>query len=168
MVGSKVSLERQRGVAAVEMGILLGILVLIVFGITEFGRAMYQYDTLAKSVRAAARFLVVYDSEDPDVQSRARCLAVFGVPNCTDATLQPVLPGLSTSNVDIGVPHVGAPGYDASLQGVATAGGAGTMDLVRVTIGPPAASYRFVSIVPFVVPDMDFGPISAVMPKSFF
>lgn len=51
------TLKTQRGVAAVEFGILLIPLVLLAFGITEYGRAMYQYNALGKSVRSAARYL---------------------------------------------------------------------------------------------------------------
>ncbi|MCM5572082.1 pilus assembly protein [Burkholderiaceae bacterium FT117] len=157
---------RQRGVAAVEMGIVLGLLAIIVFGITELGRAMYQYDALTKSARAAARYLAVYDSADAAVQGRARCVAVFGNPDCAAAGVVPAVPGLSVANVAVAVGTAGAPGYDASLQGVET--GMGTMDLVRVTIGAPATPYTFVSVVSFVIPDIEFGPISATMPKSFF
>ena len=157
---------RQRGVAAVELGIVLTLLVTIVFGITEFGRAMYQYDALTKSARAAARYLAVYDSADPAVQARTRCVAVFNNPDCSAANATPAAPGLTTANVDVAVGTAGAPGFDPALQGVVT--GEGTMDLVRVTIGAPAAPYTFVSLVSFVVPDIQFGPISATMPKSFF
>lgn len=156
----------QRGVAAVEMGIVLALLVTIVFGITELGRALYQYDALTKSVRAAARYLAVYDSADAAVQARTRCVAVYGNPDCAAAGAAPVVPGLTVANVDVAVPAVGAPGFDAGLQGVAT--GEGTIDLVRVTIGPPATAFTFVSLVSFVIPDISFGPISATMPKSFF
>ena len=156
----------QRGVAAIEMAIVLFVLLLIAFGITEFGRAMYQYEALTKSARAAARYLAVYDSDDPAIQARARCVAVFGNPDCDANGLVPAVPGLTVGNVAIAVPTNGAPGFDPTLQAVDTE--RGTLDLVRVTIGPPAAPFVFQSIVPFVVPDISFGAISALMPKSFF
>ena len=164
-VGSR-SAGAQRGVAAVEMGIVLGLLVVIVFGITELGRALYQYDALTKSARAAARYLAVYDSADGTVQARTRCMAVVGNPDCAASGAVPVVPGLSTANIDVAVGMADAPGFDPALQGVQT--GQGTMDLVRVTIGSPGTPFRFVSVVPFVIPDIEFGPIAATMPKSFF
>lgn len=148
------------------MAVLLFVLVLIGFGITELGRAMYQYEALTKSARAAARYLAVYDSTDPVVQSAARCLAAFGNPDCSASGALPVVPGIGTANVDVAVSTPGAAGFDPALQGVET--GEGTLDLVRVTIGPPATAYAFVSIVPFVVPNVSFGPISVTMPKTFF
>lgn len=153
--------SRQRGVAAVEMGIVIALLAVIVFGITEFGRAMYQYDALVKGARAAARYLAVHDSSNSAVHQRTKCVAVYGNPNCSASGVVAMAPGLTVANVDVADPV-----SDPTLQGVAT--GDGTMDLVRVTIGPPASVYHFVSLVPFVVPDIDFGPISATMPKSFF
>jgi Flp pilus assembly protein TadG len=147
---------RQRGVAAVEFAIVLTLLVTIVFGITEFGRAMYQYDTLTKSARAAARYLAVYDAADPAVRNRAACVAVFGAPTCSGPTL---LPGLGVGNVQALDPTT-----DGSLQAVPVSGGLGTMDLVQVTI----SGYRFESVVPFIVPNLLFGPIVARMPQSFF
>jgi Flp pilus assembly protein TadG len=148
--------SRQRGVAAVELGIVLTLLAAIVFGITEFGRAMYQYDALTKSARAAARFLAVYDAADVNVRTRAQCIAVHGNPACTGPVL---MPGLTTANVQALDPTT-----DATLQGVAVFGGVGTMDMVQITV----SGFRFVSLVPFVVPDMPFGPIVARMPQSFF
>jgi len=127
---------------------------------------MYYYDALTKSARAAARYLAVYDSANPAVQGRARCVAVFGNPDCSATGVVPVVPGLSVANVGVSVSTAGAPGFDAALQAVDT--GMGTMDLVRVTIGAPATPYTFVSVVSFVIPDIEFGPISATMPKSFF
>ena len=48
---------RQSGLAAVEFAIVLPVIVLIAFAMTELGRGLYQYNTLSKAVHAAARFL---------------------------------------------------------------------------------------------------------------
>ena len=48
---------RQKGVAAVEMAIVLPLLVLVFGGMIEYGRLMWHYDVLAKATRDAARFL---------------------------------------------------------------------------------------------------------------
>jgi Flp pilus assembly protein TadG len=147
----------QRGVAAVELGIVLSLLVTIVFGITELGRAMYQYDALTKGARAAARYVAIYDSENANVRSRAACMAVYGSPTCSGT---PMAPNLTTLNVQVDVPTT-----LASLQGVSAFGGtSGTLDLVQVTI----SGYKFTSLVPFVVPDIPFGPIVAIMPQGSF
>src|SRR5688572_25770643 len=69
------SRARQRGLALLELGISISVLITIAFGITEFGRAIYQYNTLAKAVRDATRFLSTRDAVDAAAKDQARCLA---------------------------------------------------------------------------------------------
>jgi|GEM_PF-478340 len=47
--------KKLRGMAAVEFGLVLPILVLLVFGIAEFGIAFYREGVLAGAVREGAR-----------------------------------------------------------------------------------------------------------------
>lgn len=47
----------QRGVAAVELAFILPVLLIILSGIIEYGRALWYYDALAKGARDAARYL---------------------------------------------------------------------------------------------------------------
>ena len=89
-----------RGVAAVELAILLPFVMLpLAFGIVDYGRAFFYYNTLAKSVRDGARLLAQNSPDDPtygEKIAQARCLVVHGNPNCTGPTLAP---GLSTDHV---------------------------------------------------------------------
>jgi Flp pilus assembly protein TadG len=58
--------HRQVGVALIEFALVLPFLLLLAFITTEYGRALYQYNTLAKSVRDAVRFLSIQDlGSDP-------------------------------------------------------------------------------------------------------
>lgn len=156
---------RQRGVAAVELGFVLIVLVFLVFGITEIGRAVYQYEALTKSARAAARYLGTRMATSADVQLAARCLAVYGVARapCAGDGLVPVVPGLTVANVVVSEPI-----SNLALRQIRTADGGASIDLVTVTISPANAPYRFVSIVPFVFPSIDFAPINAAMPQVYF
>lgn len=145
---------RQQGVALVELAISLGVLVAIAFGITEFGRAIYQYDTLAKAARDAVRYLSTRAPGDLAAQDQARCLAVFGNPACAGNAL---VPGLTTAMVGI-CDAVSCPA-DHAMQGAAP-----VINLASVTIGGPnAAPFVFGSLVSFIVPDITFGPIGATM-----
>lgn len=87
----------QHGVALVEFTLMLPFLLLLTFITTEFGRALYQYNTLAKSVRDAARYLSV-QSPGADITQAAQNLVVYGKPNPGPGD-PPVAQGLSTSNV---------------------------------------------------------------------
>ncbi|WP_280155679.1 TadE/TadG family type IV pilus assembly protein [Piscinibacter sp. XHJ-5] len=143
-----------RGVAAVELALLLMPLVLITFGATEIGRAIYTYNTLDKTVRDATRYLSQHGSGDVTVQNQAACLAVYGNTTCTAPALAP---GLTVSNVSVCDP-VACP---ATHQGVAT--GLGTVNLVSISIGAPATAYTFSSLVSFVFPSLNFNSISCTM-----
>jgi Flp pilus assembly protein TadG len=48
-----------KGQAMVEMALVIFFLVLLIFGMTEFGRAMYTKNTLTNAARAGARVAVV-------------------------------------------------------------------------------------------------------------
>lgn len=90
--------NRQRGVAMVELAIVLPLLLAICFGITEFGRAIYTYNTLAKSARDAARYLSTQAAADTAAWTTAKNLVRYGNPAGTGSLL---LPGLQDSMVEV-------------------------------------------------------------------
>jgi len=51
--------DRERGAAAVEFAIVVGFLVMIVFGVIEFGLAFWQVQNLRSATREAARVAAV-------------------------------------------------------------------------------------------------------------
>lgn len=141
-----------KGVAAVEFGILLIPLVILVFGITEYGRAIYSYNTLAKSVRDAARYLTSQTPGDAAEHAVAKCMAVFGNRDCEGS---PLAPGLNTSMVQTCDQTLPCTGVSTS-----TSTGSGTINLVVVRI----QDYPYDPIVDFVMPDsIKFGTISTSM-----
>ncbi|ALX16778.1 pilus assembly protein TadG [Burkholderia cepacia JBK9] len=93
--------SRTRGVAAVEFALVLIPMIMLSTGVAEFGRAIYQYETLTKSTRDAARYLSVWlptDSAYP--VSQAQCLVVYGSTTCGSSGTE-LVPGLTTSMVTI-------------------------------------------------------------------
>jgi Flp pilus assembly protein TadG len=50
----------QSGVAMVEFAVVLPLMLLLILGVAEFGRAFMQYNVLTKSVRDGARHLAQY------------------------------------------------------------------------------------------------------------
>ena len=98
----------EAGTQLAEMAIVLPLL-LVLFGATaEFGRFFYTYNTLAKSTRAAARYLTASNKATDD---DAKSLAVYGT---TDDGGTPVLSGLSTGNVNI--TREGPTGYPETVK----------------------------------------------------
>jgi hypothetical protein len=86
--------NRQSGVALVEFALVLPLLLLMTFIVIEYSRALYQYNTLTKSVRDAARFLSV---QSPGAGiTQAKNLVVYGNPAGTGT---PLAVGLTTSQV---------------------------------------------------------------------
>ena len=144
------SRSAQHGVATVELAILLIPLVLLVFGISEYGRAIYQYNTLAKGTRSAVRYLTQQSAGNSTHIGIAKCLAVHGNIGCTGA---PLAPGLNTSMVSVcdATTCVGSHANQPT--------GSGVVNLVTVTI----SGYPFTSLVPSLLPNITFGNISATM-----
>lgn len=132
-----------------ELGIVIVPLVLLAFGITEFGRAFYQYNTLAKATRDAARFLSAQGAGDPIELATARCIAVHGNRDCSG---DPLVPDLTADMV-----VVLDSSNSASHANQPT--GSGVVNLVTVQV----TGYPFTSLVSFVVPNMTFSPIATTM-----
>lgn len=151
-------LRRQRGVALVEFALVLPLLLLLVFGITEFSRALFEYDTLAKATRDAARYLTTTAPGDPTARGVATCLAVYGSTTCGGT---PLAPGLTTAMVRIcdSADASQCPGDPPYALGVG-------IDLVAVKIvGFSFASAVDVSTMGWHIglPSITFGPIATTM-----
>ncbi|NMM79514.1 pilus assembly protein TadE [Acidovorax sp. SRB_14] len=94
--------NKEHGVAIIEFALILPLLLILTFIATEFGRAIYQYNTITKSVRDAARYLSM---QDPTIKVNdlgkitiARNLVVYGNPNPGIGDL-PLAIGLKLENV---------------------------------------------------------------------
>jgi hypothetical protein len=150
--------NRQKGMAIVEFALILPLLLILTFITTEFGRALYEYNTLVKSARDAVRYLSMQDSSikttDPGRIAIAQNLVVYGVPApASDA--RPLAPGLTAANVP-------ATGISWKMEGANPA-----INTVTITI----TGYRFTPLVTgalgIVFGDADggvtFNDITAVM-----
>lgn len=158
MMKAQINHQNQRGVAAVEFAILIIPMLLIVFGITEFGRAMYQYNTLVKTTRDAARYLSTQEAGNGI--GVAKCLAVYGQKICGGSK---IINNLSESMVYV-CDSVNSTSCSAPHAVVQT--GSGVVNLVTVGI----RGYQFESVVSFNIaglsiglPNLTFGDISTTM-----
>ncbi|SDH42464.1 TadE/TadG family type IV pilus assembly protein [Nitrosomonas sp. Nm132] len=94
--------KAMRGAVAVEFALLIPLLLALALGAAEFGRALYQYNTLVKATRDAVRHLSQFNPADTltysKEKSNAECLAVYGKTECKG---DPLVPGLTTDLVFI-------------------------------------------------------------------
>lgn len=84
-----------KGLAAVEFAFVATTLFLLLFGIIEFGRFMYVWNTAQEVTRIAAREAVVSNFTVAE-QNRIRRMAVFGDAISTN----PTLPGAAEITAD--------------------------------------------------------------------
>lgn len=143
--------RHMQGVAAVEFGILLIPLVMLAFGITEFGRAIYSYNSLAKSVRDAARYLTSKTPGDVAEHATAKCMAVHGNHDCSGPALAT---GLKVSMVQTCDAILTCTGVENTILT-----GSGSIKTVTVRI----AGYPYNSFVEYVMPDITFNNIGITM-----
>src|ERR671922_78922 len=101
-------LKREEGAAAIEFALLLPLLMLILFGIIEFGLVLYNQEVITNASREGARYGIVIGSPRPTTGQ------IQGVVNTylTNA-------GLKTGNATVSV--AGAQGASGSDLTVAVA-----------------------------------------------
>lgn len=137
-------MNKARGAALVELAIVLPVLLMMVFGITELGRALYQLNTLGKAADAGVRHLTrawaVLDEDcQPTANWSAAAAATRNYVVHGNATGQgsAVLTGLAPGDV----------GVDARYGTVA--GSDDPACIVRVTVTVPFAGLFGERVVPF-------------------
>lgn len=158
-------IRKQKGVVAVEMALVLIPMLILCFGITELGRAIYLYNGLVKATRGAARYLSQQSLASPpagetasSLRLKARSLALCGDYDCTG---KPAL----VSGLTLGMISECDPVSCASTHANVPTG-AGTTSLVSITVGAGGSPFGFTSIMSWVVPSMNFGSISITMASS--
>jgi Flp pilus assembly protein TadG len=101
-----------KGLAIIEMAIILPILILLTLAAGEFGRAFIQYSRLSHRVQSAARFVAENALQGTTgvalltstVNTQARNLVVYGTPSVGTT---PAVPGLSPDDVVVTVTPAG-------------------------------------------------------------
>ena len=99
------------GTAMVELAIILPLLLFIVFGVTELGRALYQQNMLTQAVELGGRYMArVEDAVNADCSNgdnwagaviEAKNLIEFGcsIGDDADECDTPVVPNLESDNI---------------------------------------------------------------------
>ncbi len=89
-----------------EFAIVLPVLLLLLFGVTELGRALVRYNTLTKAVQDGARYAAAYGllgttgavNVDAQLQTEVRNIVVYGN---TAGTGVPLLAGLQPAQIQV-------------------------------------------------------------------
>ena len=131
----KAPIGKSRGQSMIEFAFILMVLVFLIFGISEFARALYTYNTVIQTTREAARWAVVNVADNGDTVdiARAKNVVVYGNPDV--ATGYPRLPGLTTAIVDVHVEDM-----ELDVNGVA----------INQKVSVSVSGYQFQSMVGFL------------------
>lgn len=141
------TLLRQKGIAAVELGLIIVPMLVLCLGIVEVGRALHYYNGLVKATRGAARYLTGKDLNTNYAadEARAKKIAVCGTSTCDD-TVPSLVPGLTRDNVSVVIDP---------YRNIET--GRGAVSLVAVAI----SGVTFEPMLPFTFEPVSF-PFSEV------
>ena len=87
--------NKERGASLVEFSIAATVFLTVMFGVIEFGRALWTHNALADAARRGARYAVLNaETKKDDVKK----IVVYG---SLDADAKPMLDNLTTDNVDV-------------------------------------------------------------------
>lgn len=87
--------ENERGSTLVEFAIGATVFMTAMFGVLEFGRALWTHNALTDAARRGARYATMHAPADAD---SVKNVVVYGDPAGGG---QPMLPNLSTANVNV-------------------------------------------------------------------
>ncbi|MDX2321758.1 MAG: TadE/TadG family type IV pilus assembly protein [Moritella sp.] len=96
--------KNEQGFAAIEFTMVLPFLLLLIFATAEFGRLLYQYNALNKTVRNASRYLAgnaklgtgIYEIKQ-GIETKVITYIKYGSPN----SVTPLLPNLTSSTIGL-------------------------------------------------------------------
>ena len=133
----------QQGQTLVEFAFVTLIFLIILFGITEFSRALWTWNALVHATREGARYAVVEPS------STVTTIQKYVVYHDPAGSSTPVVPGLSESNVE--VKYFRNDGVEVPKA---------TADVIRVGIN----NYTFDFLVPLYGPGLTLPAFKTTLP----
>jgi Flp pilus assembly protein TadG len=141
----------EQGQALLEFAAVTLLLFTLVFGIIEFGRALWTWNTIAQATRAGARYAAVEIPTSDDAQIKK--VVVYNDPNASSSST-PVVPGLTEANVSVRYLKFGssAAAGDVNTKRVA--------DLIEVSV----VGYQFTFLVSLFGPSISLPPFTTSLP----
>jgi Flp pilus assembly protein TadG len=138
----------QSGTTTVEFAIIGLVMMIVVFAIIEFGRALYTYNVLTEAARRGARMAAVCPVGDPKPAS----VAIFDSGNGTSS----VVSGLTTSNIQI---------QYLDSNGNAIASPAANFNSIRY-VQSSIVGFTLPLIIPAIFPTLSLNGFTATMPRE--
>lgn len=140
----------QRGVTTIEFAIVASLLFIVMFGVIEFGRALFVANMLAESTRRGARVAAVCPVGDPAPAQ----VAIFA----TAGGNSRIAANLTTANVEVSyLNQDGTP-----IANPTAAGNFVQIQYVRVRI----VNYSMQLLIPFVMPEFVLPAFTATLPRE--
>lgn len=141
------AIRAERGASAVEFALVSTILILLIFGIIQFGIAYNRYQGLQAAAREGARIASIGGTESEIANRVRQSQSLFAGPD-----VQVVI----DYSTDDGVSYVGPPICDdatgsnkcTSAAAPTPCGKAGLGNLIRVTASVPSTLDRYAIVIP--------------------
>ncbi|MFC4313499.1 TadE/TadG family type IV pilus assembly protein [Steroidobacter flavus] len=138
----------EQGVTCVEFAIVAAVLFMVIFGVIEFGRALFIANALTESTRRGARVAAICPVGDPAPAQ----VAIFANAGGTSR----IAPNLTTANVVVSYLN------QAGTPIANPAGNYNQIQYVRVSI----ANYTMQLLIPFVMPQFVLPAFTATLPRE--
>src|SRR5436309_2386060 len=139
--------DSQKGQALLEFAAVTLLFFTLVFGIIEFGRALWTWNTIVQATRAGARYAAVEIPTSNNTEIKK--VVVYNDPNA-GASSTPVVPGLTEANVR--VRYLRNDGSNVANKTMA--------DLIEISV----VNYRFTFLVSFFGPRINLPPFTTSLP----
>ncbi len=107
---TKTNRQCERGATLVEFAIAATVFLTAMFGVIEFGRALWLHNALADAARRGARYAVVHPASD---FTAVKNVVVYGNPAGGST---PLVNNLSTANVNVTYANFGLNGGTATVS----------------------------------------------------
>ncbi len=142
--------HQQRGVAAVELALVAGVVLIVLLAVFEVARLFFVANALEEATRRGARVAAVCQVNDIAIRE----IAIFN--NSGGGGTSPLVYGLTTANIDVG--------YIAN-DGTIIADPIGNfidIDSVRVRI----QNYQHELIIPFFIRTINMPAFASTLPRE--
>jgi Flp pilus assembly protein TadG len=90
----------ERGTTLLDFAIAATVFFTLLFAVIEFGRLFWTHNALRDAARRGTRYAIIRKDDAASITA-VKNVVVYGDPNANPSTAQPVVAGLTTSNVNV-------------------------------------------------------------------